>query len=318
MDEASGTLTLLAYDGAMTQPSVAISGLPPAEVSISADLVQDLIRTQAPRWADEKISFVATGWDNEVYRLGDDLIIRLPRRGLGDSIGYSERKWLPKLAAETGLDITTEIFHGTPTATYPFTFSVTRYVPGQSAATVERNVRDNYVVQLADFFSKLHRTASASSPVSSYRGCALSALDEKTHDQISLLPFKQQAPASLIWKDAVNAPEYSGQPVWLHGDPHPHNTIGQFVQGQFQLSSLVDFGDLCTGDPASDLGMTWLHFSPEGIWEFMTAYGVQEHSDLWFRARGWALRFAMLTAQMPAGDPLGVVGRETLELLLDY
>lgn len=317
MDEASGILTLLAYDGAMTQPSVENSGLPPAEVSITADLVRELIRSQAPKWADEKISYVATGWDNEVYKLGNDLIIRLPRRELGDTIGQKERQWLPKLVAETGLDITAEIFHGAPTATYPFTFSVTRYVPGQSAATVDRRLRDHYVSQLADFFSKLHRPASEPMPISRYRGCPLLTLDEKTREQIALLPSRQQASASMVWQEAVNAPEYSDQPVWLHGDPHPHNTIGRFAQGQFQLSSLVDFGDLCSGDPASDLGMAWLHFSAAGIGEFMTKYGARHRSSFWLRARGWALRFAMLTAQMPTADPLGVVGRETLELMLD-
>ncbi len=300
----------------MTQHSPSISGLPPAEVSISLDLVRELIQTQAPRWAGEQISYVATGWDNEVYRLGDDLIIRLPRRELGDTIGRSERQWLPKLVEETGLNIATELFCGVPTATYPFAFSVTRYVPGRSAATLDRPARNDYAVELAGYLRRLHRPASEPWPVSSYRGCPLSGLDEKTGGQISLLPSRQRASALKLWREAVHAPVYTGQPVWIHGDPHPHNTIVSRGNQGFRLSGLVDFGDLCTGDPASDLGMAWMHFSPEVIDRFMTSYGVQNGSATWLRARGWALRYSMLTSTLEESDPLGIVGRETLDILL--
>ncbi|GAA1409452.1 phosphotransferase [Glutamicibacter uratoxydans] len=300
----------------MTLPSPSIPGLPPAEVSIDLNLVRELILQQAPRWAGEQISYVATGWDNEVYRLGNELIIRLPRRELGDVIGHSERQWLPKLVAETGLDIATEIFHGEPTAIYPFTFSVTRYVPGKSAATLERTDRNGYAAQLADYFNQLHQRAVEPRPVSSYRGCPLSGLDENTRGQIALLSPELRAAASGLWQEAVSAPVYAGQPVWLHGDPHPHNTIVVPENQGFRLSGLVDFGDLCTGDPASDLGMAWMHFSVDSVEKFMAEYGVQADDATWLRSRGWALRYSMLTAGLEEGDPLGAVGRQTLKILL--
>ncbi len=300
----------------MTFPSPSIPGLPPAEVNIDLELVRELIQQQAPRWAGEQISYVATGWDNEVYRLGNELIIRLPRRELGDVIGHSERQWLPKLVAETGLDIAAEIFHGEPTATYPFTFSVTRYVPGKSAATLERTDRNGYAEQLAHYFNHLHQRAADPRPVSSYRGCPLSGLDENTRGQIALLSPELRAAASELWQEAVSAPVYAGQAVWLHGDPHPHNTIVVPENQGFRLSGLVDFGDLCTGDPASDLGMAWMHFSMDSVEKFMAEYGVQANDATWLRSRGWALRYSMLTAGLEEDDPLGVVGRQTLKILL--
>src|SRR5690606_22607060 len=102
----------------------------------------------------------------------------------------------------------------------------------------------------------------------------------------------------------------------LHGDPHPHNTIVDDSVNRGSTVTLVDFGDLCTGDPASDLGMFWMHFSPAGISEAFEQYGAEPDSPIWRRSRGWGLRYAMLTAGLGPNDLLGVIGRETLGILL--
>lgn len=290
--------------------------MPHAEVEINAELVKQLLDTQAPQWANEEIFYLATGWDNEVYRLGTELAVRLPRRELGEAIGHNERRWLPQLAAETGLPIALPIFVGEPAPHYPFTFSICPYIPGRSAATVNRTVRDGYAEQFTRILYRLHQPVGASAPRSEFRGVPLAALDEKTRVQISALDAALQEPALALWEDAVSAAPHEGAPVWLHGDPHPHNTIINDSASQDAIVSLVDFGDLCTGDPASDLGMFWMHFSPAVILEAFERYGVEPGSPIWRRSRGWGLRFAMLTANLGPDDLLGAIGREALGILL--
>jgi len=291
------------------------SAMPDAEVVIDLKLVRELITTQAPRWAHEDITYLATGWDNEVYRLGETLLIRLPRRQMGEEIGVKERRWLPLLARDTGVDIGLAIFEGQPTASYPFTFSICRYVPGTSAAQLARQERDGYAEEFSGLLRDLHQPASSPEPRSSFRGCALALLDTRTREQISNLESPLQPGALALWQEALGAEAYMDAPVWLHGDPHPHNTVvGE--QLRHPTVSLVDYGDLCVGDPASDLGMSWMHFSPEGIVKVFESYGIAVGSPTWKRARGWGLRYAMLTANLGTDDLLGIVGRETLEVLI--
>ncbi|MGX1592091.1 aminoglycoside phosphotransferase family protein [Glutamicibacter sp. NPDC055491] len=300
----------------MTSSVSTDKGMPPAEVEIDAELVRHLLVSQAPHWANQDIAYLATGWDNEVYRLGAELVVRLPRRELGEAIGLKERRWLPQLAAETGLPIAMPVFVGRPAPQYPFTFSICPYVPGRSAATVDRRRRDGYAGEFAQYLYRLHQPAGAAAPSSEFRGVGLAALDAKTCGQIAALDSPLRGPAQALWSHALSAAPHDKASLWLHGDPHPHNTVITEQHGRCQLAALIDFGDLCAGDPASDLGMLWMHFSAEATASAFEGYGAQPGSDLWQRSRGWALRYAMLAATLTEEDPLGRIGRQTLRLLL--
>ncbi|PQZ98206.1 phosphotransferase [Arthrobacter sp. MYb224] len=300
----------------MTFQEMPVSAMPAAEVSIDRDLVRELILAQARQWAGKPLTYLATGWDNEVYRLGEDLLVRLPRRALAEKIGHKERQWLPRLSSDSGLDVGAAVFIGEPTANYPFTFSICRYVPGISAATLGRTQRDAYAPAFIDYLLALHGPAPEDAPRSEFRGCELQAVDRRTREQISQLPATYRRGAQGIWEQSLEAEAYGGPPRWLHGDPHPHNTIVTTVAGRAELSALVDFGDLCAGDPASDLGMLWMHFTEEPREQALQRYSVDRGMSMRLRARGWALRYAMLTAPLGAADPLGKIGRDTLKVLL--
>ncbi|MFD6951303.1 hypothetical protein [Nocardiopsis sp. NPDC060348] len=49
------------------------------ETESTAELVRDLLRDQHPDLADRPLEVGARGWDNQLWRLGDDLAVRLPR-----------------------------------------------------------------------------------------------------------------------------------------------------------------------------------------------------------------------------------------------
>jgi aminoglycoside phosphotransferase (APT) family kinase protein len=70
-----------------------------AEVEITAELVHDLLRDQHPDLADRPVTLGARGWDNQLWRLGDDLAIRLPwATETADALLRKENTWLPVLA----------------------------------------------------------------------------------------------------------------------------------------------------------------------------------------------------------------------------
>ena len=104
------------------------------EVDISAGLVRRLVADQFPLLNDHPVTeFESTGTVNAIYRLGNELYVRLPRverrwaRGL-----QKELKWLPVLAPGFTLQVPEPVGVGRPTAEYPFTWAIFRWIEGQN------------------------------------------------------------------------------------------------------------------------------------------------------------------------------------------
>jgi aminoglycoside phosphotransferase (APT) family kinase protein len=121
--------------------------------------------------------------------------------------------------------------------------------------------------------------------------------------ELGLIPDPDAVRA--IWDDAVTAPGWAGPPLWLHGDLHPANALT--TDGTF--CGVVDFGDLCAGDPALDLAACWILLpDDEAIERFQRAYRLAPDDATWRRARGWAVWRALgslliAAAGHPGGKP---------------
>lgn len=60
-------------------------------IDIGLDLVTELLGTQCPQLLHGRtLSWFARGWDNEVLALGDDLLVRVPRRHVADDLMGTE------------------------------------------------------------------------------------------------------------------------------------------------------------------------------------------------------------------------------------
>src|ERR1700722_9094793 len=108
--------------------------MPAADVDVTAALVRRLLAGQHPDLAGRPVEFLANGWDNAMFRLGDDLPVRLPRRQPAAQNLLNEQRWLPVLAPNIQLPIPAPERTGRPAHGYPFSWSVVRYLPGEPAA----------------------------------------------------------------------------------------------------------------------------------------------------------------------------------------
>ena len=73
-------------------------------ILIDCDLVYNLLLTQFPKWKDLPINQILPGgWDNRCFRLGGEMVVRLPSAERYANKVMKEQLWLPKLAAHLSL-----------------------------------------------------------------------------------------------------------------------------------------------------------------------------------------------------------------------
>lgn len=274
------------------------AGWPPAEVEITDETVRDLLATQHPDLSGHSLARVGNGWDNVTYRLGADLAVRLPRRRLAAELILSEQKWLPRLVLRLPVPIPAPIRIGKPGSGYPWPWSVVPWIDGVSA-TVDP-LHSDQAGQLGGFLRKLHVPGPTDAPRNPYRGVPLATRSDALTvrlDRIdpSLLPVPRQVLRDL-WLESVAAPIDVNE-VWLHGDLHPSNVI----VSEGRLAAVVDWGDVCIGDPATDLAAAWMQFPREAHSEFWEAYGTTTAAT-WQRARGWAIHFGLMLVDSGSDD----------------
>src|SRR5579885_2598048 len=141
---------------------------PPAETRIDAALAGALVRAQHPDLAHLTIEPAASGWDNAMFRLGDALALRLPRRAMAAALIRIEQHWLPRVAPELPLPVPTPVRIGTPGEGYPFVWSITPWLAGAPADRAPPEAGSG--VALAAFLTALHTPAPADAPFNRFRG----------------------------------------------------------------------------------------------------------------------------------------------------
>ncbi len=259
------------------------------EVDIDAELVRKLLDAQFPHWAQLPIREVrSTGTVNAIYRIGDDLYVRLPRvRDWADDL-VNEAHWLPRLAPALPLSIPEPLAVGTPAAGYPFRWAVYRWLHGRTYASDLVPDERQAARDLAGFVSALRRIRLDGAP-RSRRDRPLLLQDEGARTAIAALGPAYDRPAvTTAWESALAAPAWDGEPEWSHGDLLPPNLLVR----DGRLMAVIDFGSIGVGDPAVDVIAAWCVFGAAGRETFRAALDVDDAT--WARARGLALHKALL------------------------
>ena len=258
------------------------------EIDIDLPLVKRLLAGQFPRLADRPLTLVrSTGTVNAVYRLGDDLCVRLPR--VSDWAGSLLREWtwLPKLAPLVSLHIPKPVELGKPADRYPFPWAIYDWIDGESYQAVRIGDERQIARDLANFIMELRCADTAGAPHGGRDH--LKALDVDTRSALdSLHNVLDSEAVSAAWTKALQAPAWDGKPVWIHGDLINSNLL----VNSGQLQAVIDFGGAGIGDPAADIIPAWTIFGRAGRDTFRQAMNVVD--AVWERARGYALHQALM------------------------
>lgn len=254
---------------------------------IDEDLARALVAAQFPQWRTLPIRPVAAGGnDHRIFRLGDDLSIRLP-----SAPGYvpqvrKEQTWLPRLAPAVPLPIPTVEGAGEPSELFPAPWSVYRWMPGAPASASPVDDWPGFAADLAGFLVRLRGADTTAAPApglhSAFRGGPLEHWDDEMAVIVDRVHGRERGLARGIWRDALAAP-FTGEPVWFHGDVSLNNLLVQ----DGTLRAVIDFGCSGAGDPACDTVFRWTSVHASAREQFRRDYDVDDGT--WARGRGWAL-----------------------------
>jgi aminoglycoside phosphotransferase (APT) family kinase protein len=254
------------------------------EVDTDADLVRGLLASQHPQWVDLPIERVASaGTDNAMYRLGDDLAVRLPRIHWAVDTVAKEQTWLPIVARHVPLAVPVPVAAGAPEAAFPYPWGVVRWLPGE-LATLDR--LDDPVESAADLarFVRALQAVDATGGPTHHRGHPVRLLDDMVQTGIAGLQGEVDADAlAQAWQRVLAAPDYDGPPVWFHGDLAYLNLLA--LDGK--LTAVIDWGTCGVGDPAIEMLVAWNLFPAEARRAYREALGVDDAT--WERGKGWVL-----------------------------
>ena len=302
----------------------------PAEVTIDEALVRALLRAQCPDIhgvATDSLSLApfSNGWDNDIWSFGypaagQSWLVRLPRRSAAAALIENEQKWLPLLATRLSLPVPVPVFAGAPGQGFPWCWSVVQWFPGEVAARSMLSDQQAEAARLAGFLRALHAAAPAEAPVNQFRGLPVADIAPKygaRRDRLyARLDGEDRDVAALdrVMELGLGAPVHAGSPVMLHGDMHSGNVLVDHGA----LSAVVDWGDVCAGDPACDLQIAWMLFDAPARDVFFGTYG-EGQAGLWERARAWAVHSALMYLESDDGDALlTTMGNAILDRVLRH
>ena len=276
------------------------------EIPIDLGLVRKLVDTEFPQYAGLPLRRLgASGSTNALFRLGDDLLVRLPRQPGNGAVIEKEQRWAAEFGPLLPVDVPQILAIGQPARGYGEQWSIVGWLAGEHPAACgpdepPSRQRAQLAVDLADVIIALRGApmsdAAAHDPtLRGYRGGALAGIDDWTRTSIeqcrSIAGFDLDLDLALaVWEDALELPgAYEpGPDGWYHGDLVAENLL--VTDGR--LSAVIDFG-VGIGDPTIDLHGAWEIFDQPAREVFRERLGAGEAE--WLRGRAWALGLALGT-----------------------
>lgn len=265
------------------------------ELEIDEALVRRLLAEQFPEWSKLPLSRVEpAGTVNAIFRLGDELSLRLARREGPTEPGGGESDWLAKLAPLLPLEVPVPVAQGQPNGEYPWFWDIHTWVDGETVPAEEIDAIQA-ARGLASFVAALQRIDPEGAPPG--RGIALAERDGEIRHWLAR--FEGDPSVVEEWERALAAPPWDGPPVWHHGDLDVRNWLVR----DGRISGVIDWGAMGVGDPACDVMVAWKLHSSEARDAFREA--LPTDGATWERARGWVLSqaVAILAYYTPENNP---------------
>jgi aminoglycoside phosphotransferase (APT) family kinase protein len=259
------------------------------ELPTDVALVQRLLAAQFPEWAALPIERVpSSGTDNALYRLGDDMVVRLPRIDWAAKDVETDARWLPVLAPRLPVELPELLAHGQPAESYPWDWGVYKWLEGENPVVGSLVSPEVLAMDIARFVTALRELDVPGAPPGS-RGAPLATRDAETRTAIAELDGTIDTDSvTAVWDGALQVPPWPGPLIWTHGDL----LRGNLLLRDGRLTGVIDWSGAGVGDPAADLIAAWSVLPADAREILREELAVDD--AMWLRGRGLALSVALL------------------------
>lgn len=285
-----------------------------AEVRVDDALARRLVEAQFPPLPERSLEFLGEGWDYVAFLVDETLVFRFPRREIGVPGTEREIATLPLLAPMLPVAVPNPVHIGRPSDDFSWPFYGAPYLPGtEPDGSLTDDVRGALARPLARALSALHAQAALAAvgdrlPVDPMGRADMAVRVPRTRETLAGIADLWQPPAEVdeLLGRAEKLPPPQPSAV-CHGDLH----FRQLLVEEGGLAGIVDWVDLCRGDPAMDLSLVYGFLPPAAQSEFFEEYGAVGASSV-VRARVLALNLLSVLARYGRDEGLPGVEAEAL------
>ena len=244
-----------------------------AEVTVNEELARRLIGGQFPQVRLGSITLLGEGWDNTVWLVDGCWAFRFPRREFAIPGVERELAALPVLAPLLPLPIPNPVLVGAPTGEFPWPWFGAAFIPGGEPLGLQEAERRALARPFARFVRALHDASVDDLPADPMGRADMAIRVPRTETALADLEAEGlwRAPASVarLLAEARELPPAEATVV-AHGDLHVRHLV---VDARGALAGVIDWGDVCRGDPSIDLSLLWSLLPPDGRADFLAEYG---------------------------------------------
>ena len=288
------------------------------DVEIDAPLVRGLLAEQFPDLDAGSARLLGEGFDNSVWAVEETWAFRFPRRAVAVRLVDRELSVLPKVGQLLPIPVPTPTFRGRESDLFPRPFFGHRILLGVEPADARLTDIDRVRLgaAIARFLQVLHAPetrdvvdAERSLPLDPNRRADMPFRIAKTRewlDRLADLPSESRAEAERIIGDAEQLAPSSAEAL-VHGDLHTRHVLVD----QGELSGVIDWGDVCVGDPAIDLPFFWSFVPPEARDGVLEHYGPIDDAAR-MRARVLAIMLCAVLTLYARHEGRPLLERESL------
>jgi aminoglycoside phosphotransferase (APT) family kinase protein len=221
----------------------------------------------------ESLRLLGEGWDNTVWLVDERWAFRFPRREIAIPGVRRELATLAELAPQLPLRVPDPVHVGEPALGYPWPFFGAEAITGREVCDVDltHDARCALGRPLGQFLRALHAAdVSAELPADPMGRSNMRERVPRTAAALKEIESLWAAPRrvfeALETAETIPAPDAS---TVVHCDLHVRHIL---LLGQIPCG-VIDWGDVCRGDPGMDLALYWYLLPPDGRADFLAAYG---------------------------------------------
>ncbi len=295
-------------------------------MQIEQKTIRRLIRRQFPELPCEEAEILGEGMDCSAWLIDGRCVFRFPKRETGAECLQNEIRVLPQVVGRLPTPISVPRWIGTPSSEFAWPFAGYELIGGQSACDVSipDSAASEFARSLARFLKTLHSISAEEArefgaPTDEWRRLDVAYRCEFARERLRQAESLGLIDDASAWQSRLNEIE-AASPVaeprsLVHGDLYSKHVL---IDEDFQLTGIIDWGDVHIGHPAVDLAAVWNTIPAAGQSAFLAEYGpIDEATWLLAQLRAIYQSAATLLFAVEIGDqPLAARSFSALQAVL--